>query len=84
MPKVDLGRITRRFLEGKLKEEPTIRAYLESISSVLESIKPKSLKENRKLLIVIEQLREIKMLSRRLEERVFLLEEQVKILEEGR
>ena len=84
MAKVDLGRMTRRFLEGKLKEEPTIKAYLESISSMLESVKPKSLRENRKLVVVKEQLREVRLLSRRLEEKVFHLEEQVKILEEGR
>ena len=81
--KFNLNDLTRRFLldEGTLK--PSVRAYVESVIRILDEVRPKSQKENRQLRVAKQHLHEIKRLNRKLEERITLLEEQVKILEEG-
>ena len=81
--KFNLNDLTRRFLldEGTLK--PSVRAYVESVIRILDEVRPKSQKENRQISVAKQHLHEIKRLNRKLEERITLLEEQVKILEEG-
>jgi hypothetical protein len=81
--KFNLNDLTRRFLldEGTLK--PSVRAYVESVIRILDEVRPKSQKENRQMSVAKQHLQEIKRLNRKLEERITLLEEQVKILEEG-
>jgi len=81
---VDLDLITRRFIMGEGKELPSVRGYVETVLSIIETIHPKSQRETRQLSIVKEHLREIKRINRKLEERMFRLEEQIKILEEGK
>ncbi len=82
--KLNLNNLTRRFLldEGTLK--PSVRAYVESVIRILDEVRPKSQKENRQLSVAKQHLHEIKRLNKKLEERITLLEEQVKILEEGK
>jgi len=81
--KLNLNDLTRRFLldEGTLK--PSVRAYVESVIRILDEVRPKSQKENRQMSVAKQHLQETKRLNRKLEERITLLEEQVKILEEG-
>ena len=81
--KFNLNDLTRRFLldEGTIK--PSIRAYVESVVRILDEVRPKSQKENRQMSVAKQHLHEIKRLNRKLEERITLLEEQVKIIEEG-
>ena len=82
--KLNLNDLTRRFLldEGNIK--PSVRAYVESVIRILDEVRPKSQKENRQMSVAKQHLQEIKRLNRKLEERISLLEEQVKILEEGK
>jgi len=82
--KLDLDSLTRRFLLGEGKQKPTVRAYAESIVRILDEIRPKSQRESRQLSVARQHLLEIKRLNRQLTERISLLEEQVKILEEGK
>jgi hypothetical protein len=82
--KVDLNKLTRRFLLGEAKSRPTVRAYVESVVGILEQFMPKSQRESRQLSVARQHLNEIKKLNRKLEEKITLLEEQVKVLEEGK
>tara|TARA_R100000008_G_scaffold85293_1_gene74832 strand:+ start:1951 stop:2202 length:252 start_codon:yes stop_codon:yes gene_type:complete len=82
--KLDLNNLTRRFLLGEGKQKPSVRAYVESVVRIIDGIRPKSQRENRQLSVARQHLQEIKRLNRKLEERISLLEEQVKILEEGK
>ena len=82
--KVDLNRLTKRFLLGEAKSRPSVRAYVESVVSILEQFIPRSQRESRQLSVVGQHLNEIKKLNRKLEEKITLLEEQVKVLEEGK
>ena len=81
--KVDLNRLTKRFLLGEAKSRPSVRAYVESVVSILEQFIPRSQRESRQLSVAGQHLNEIKKLNRKLEEKITLLEEQVKLLEES-
>ena len=81
---IDLDLITRRFIMSEGKEAPSVRGYVESVLSIIETIRPKSQRESRQISVIKEHLREIRRINRKLEERMYTLEEQIKILEEGK
>tara|TARA_R110000824_G_scaffold153926_15_gene325775 strand:+ start:2712 stop:2963 length:252 start_codon:yes stop_codon:yes gene_type:complete len=82
--KIDLNAMTRRFLLGEGAKRPTLRAYVETVVRILDEIRPKSQKEDRKISMARQHLLEIKSLTRVLENQIIKLEEQVKLLEEGK
>ena len=82
--KLDFNELTRKFLLGETKSMPSVRAYAESVLRIIDEVRPKSQRENRQLSVAKQHLQEIKRLNRKLEEKITLLEEQVKILEEGK
>jgi len=82
--KIDLNALTRRFLLGESKAKPSVRAYVESVIRIIDEVRPKSQRENRQFSVARQHLQEIKRLNRQLVEKITLLEEQVKILEEGK
>ena len=79
----DLRRMTREFLLGETKN-PSLASYLQSIGEVLQSITPRSRRDERRVEMARASLKEVRKHSRRLQERVNLLEEQVKVLEESK
>ena len=81
---IDLNAITRRFLLGESKAEPSTRGYVESVLKILNDMVPKSQRQSRQLEVAKKHLQEVKLLNLRLEKKVRTLEEQVKILEEGK
>ena len=81
--KVDLRKMTRDFLIGEVKSNPTARAYVESVLRILDEVRPKSQRESRQLSVARQNLLEIKRVVRTLENKISLLEEQVRVLEEG-
>ena len=81
---IDLNTITRKFLIGEGKAKPSIRSYAESVINIIESMRPGSQRESRQLSIAKEHLKEIKSLHNKIEKRLYALEEQIKILEEGK
>ena len=74
--------MTREFLLGEYKK-PTVRSYIQSLEEILDSVKPNSQKNVRKIEIAKQHLREIRTQVRRLQEKVSILEEQVTLLQEG-
>jgi len=79
-----LDKITRRFILEQEKEMPTIRSCVDSVNEFLNKMKPQSMRESKQISTAKEHLNEIKKLSRRLEEQVFQLEDQIELLEEGK
>lgn len=79
---IDLHRITRRFIMGEAFDPPTIRSYIQSLEETLRSLSPKTIKEQNKLQIAKQHLKEVRRHVRRMEERLTILEEQVSVLEE--
>jgi len=80
---VDFRRMTREFLLGE-SSPPSLASYLQSISEVLGSITPRSRTDERRIEIASSSLKEVRRHTRRLQERVGVLEEQVKVLEESK
>jgi len=58
-------------------------SYLQSLKENLLYLKPRTIREKNIIEMSKHQLVEIRKLTRKLEEHVNILEEQVKILEEG-
>lgn len=82
-----LNDITRRFLSGESLLEaskPELSSYIQSLREILSSMKPRTVTETRRLEIAKQHLKEIGRYSRRLTEHVQALEEQIKVLEEGK
>ena len=69
---------------GEVKSNPTARAYVESVLRILDEVRPKSQRESRQLSVARQNLLEIKRVVRTLENKISLLEEQVRILEQGK
>ena len=79
---MNLKNLTRRFV---LEEwvQPTAGAHLRALREILESLKPKTVTERQRLEVAMDHLREVRKNQRRLEEKLHVLEEQVKLLEES-
>lgn len=87
-----LNDMTRDFLlnEGSSKE-PSLKSYIQALEENLLKFEARTNTEARRLEIATEQIRGIKRHSRKLEEKLFLLEsennklqEQLKILQEDK
>ncbi len=79
-----LNKITRNFIvnEGENKT-PTLLTHVQSLYEVLANMRPKTKTETQRMVMAKHHIKEIKRMSRKLQERVTVLEEQLKILEEA-
>ena len=75
--------MTREFLLGE-SSAPSLASYLQSIGEVLGSVTPRSRTDERRIEMAKSSLKEVRRQTRRMQERVSVLEEQVKILEESK
>jgi hypothetical protein len=80
---MDLNKMTRRFILGEGKDK-NITNYIQALRETLSALQPRTQTDYRRLEIAKEHLVEIRKISRRLQERVNLLEEQIEILEESK
>jgi len=80
----DLNGVTRKFLMGEWKKNPSVRSYFKTIGNILENIRGGSQSEKLRISEAKHHLREMRKLVYKLEEKVQLLEEQVKVLEENK
>jgi hypothetical protein len=80
---MDLRRMTREFLLGEAKA-PSLASYIQSISEVLEAIRPRTKTDSLRIEVARANLKEVRRHTRRLQERVTVLEEQVHVLEESK
>ena len=72
------------FLFLKESKRPGLSAILESVNRHMEALKPSSAREQRAIQMALYELKQARLESRRLDERLKTLEEQIKVLEEGR
>jgi hypothetical protein len=66
------------------KKNPGLGAVLESVMRHLESLRPRSIKEQGAVSMALHELKQARLESRRMDERLRNLEEQIKVLEEGK
>jgi len=80
---MNLNDMTRRFL---LREEKSKSAmtYLQALKETIDSLRPRTQSDYRRIEIAKQHIAEVRKITRKLQERVILLEEQVKVLGEGR
>jgi chromosome segregation ATPase len=79
-----LNDMTREFLfnEGE-KREPSLKSYIQALEENLLKFESRTNTESRRLEIASEQIRGIKRAARKLEEKLFLLEnENVRLQED--
>ena len=79
--KFNLNSLTKKFIlnEGK---GPTANSWLQALVENINSLKPRTVSEQRRVEVMKHQVKELRRLSRRMEEQINRLEEQVNILEE--
>ncbi|MDP3987251.1 MAG: hypothetical protein Q8P81_03440 [Nanoarchaeota archaeon] len=79
----DIRKSIKDFILGEgLVNKPSLQSFIESVSKILESMKPNSVRETRYLEVAKHQLREVKNGVRKLMEEKQILEERLAILEE--
>lgn len=80
--KINFDSLTKEFIlnEGK---GPTISSWIQALSENIGALKPRSLSEERRVEVMKHQLRELRRASRRMQEQIIQLEEQVTFLQEG-
>ena len=78
----NLKNMTRKFLLGEWTQNASPASHLQGLKEVLQNMRPRTLSEKRRLEVAMGHLREIRRSHKRLEEKLHILEEQVKIIEE--
>jgi uncharacterized coiled-coil protein SlyX len=75
--------MTKDFLlnEGK---GPTINSWIQALSENISALKPRSLSEERRVDIMKHQLTELRRASRRMQEQINTLTEELNFLQEGK
>jgi len=81
--KIDLNSLTRRFIlnEGKVS---TVNTWIQALSENINSLKPRTLSEERRIEVMKHNLAELRRSSRRMQEQINRLEEQVTVLQEDK
>ena len=76
-------KMTKEFLlhEGEIPDVNII-TYVQSITEIINNMKPRTKSEGRRLSMAKQQLKEIKKMARRMQEQISVLEERVIVLEE--
>ncbi|NCA22355.1 MAG: hypothetical protein EBS86_14620 [Crocinitomicaceae bacterium] len=77
-----LNNITWNFIKLEENISPSVRSYIQSLSETLDTLRPSSTSDKRRLEIARSHLKEVKKHVNKLEEQVYDLEEKVKLLEE--
>jgi hypothetical protein len=77
-----LNKITWNFIKLEENISPSVRSYIQSLSETLDTLRPSSTADKRRLEIARSHLKEVKKHVNKLEEQVFDLEEKIKLLEE--
>ncbi len=81
---LDLRTMTKRFIMSEgAKKLVDWKSLVQSIDEALSSLKPKSLRDSRRIELARHNLKEVKSHLRRANERVATLEEQLRVLEEN-
>lgn len=80
---MDFRRKTREFLLNEITS-PSVASYLQSIAEVLATVTPRSRTDERRIEMAKSNLKEVRRHTRRLQERLSTLEEQIRVLEESK
>jgi chromosome segregation ATPase len=81
--KANLNKITKNFIlnEGQL---PTIDSWIQALAENISALNPKALYEKRRVEVMKQQLNELRREARRMNSRIGVLEEELKVLRENK
>lgn len=79
-----LNNISWNFIKLEENVSPSVLSYLQSLSETLNTLRPSSTTDKRRLEIAKSHLKEVKRHVNKLEEQVYVLEEKIKLLEENK
>ena len=74
----------KEFILNESSEDKTIFSYLQGLKEVIFNFKPKTITEKRRIELARTQLREISKYAKRMENKIYTLQEQLTILEESK
>jgi len=74
--------LTRKFLMGEWKQNVSVLSRARSIKEVLESLKPRTIKERQRIEIALENLSHLRRGYRKLEEQNRVIMEENSVLNE--
>jgi len=80
---MSLNRNWNRFMLNESLEEKNIFTFLEGLQEFVSNMKPRSIKEERRLQLAKEHLREVRRSARKMQNELQMLEERLNILEES-
>jgi len=80
---VDLDKITRQFLMGEEKLPEDVFTFIQGLGDVLNNFRPRTMAEKRRINVAKKQLKEIKHHSRKMYNKISILEEKLNVLEEN-
>lgn len=80
---MDFDKLTRNFLLGEWKGSVSVNSRLSSIKEALQSLNPRTIKEQQRVELALENLMHIRRGYRQLQEEHKVLEEKLQVLEEG-
>ena len=81
---MDFNKMTRKFLLGEWNTKASINSRLSSIKEALQSLKPRTVREQQRVELALENLTHVRRGYRKLQEQHRVLEEKLQVLEEGR
>jgi|TARA_R110000824_G_scaffold43928_8_gene128241 hypothetical protein len=79
--KIDLNSLARKFIMNE-GVGPKINSWIQALSEDINSLKPRSLSEERRIEVMKHNLLELRRSTRRMQLEVKRLEEQVTVLQE--
>ncbi len=80
---MSLNRNWNRFMLNESLEEKNIFTFLEGLQEFVSNMKPRSIKEERRLQLAKEHLREVRRSARKMQNELQILEERLTVLEES-
>ena len=81
---MDFGNMTRKFLMGEWNSKASTSSRIASIKEALQSLKPRTIREQQRVELALENLTHVRREHRKLKEQVTVLEERLQVLEEGK
>jgi len=80
---VNLNNLTKRFIltEG---QAPTINSWLQGLTDNIKSLRPSTVTDSRRVEVIKHQITELRRCSRRMQEEINGLKEQVLLLQENK
>jgi len=80
---IDLDKMTRQFLMGEEKLPDDVFTFIQGLSDVLNNFSPRTMAEKRRINVAKKQLKEIKYHTRKMYNKISILEEKLNVLEEN-